>query len=201
MVSFNLTSIISTKADIVNTADLPAGWCYGRGVPSTFLARSNADAAAALLFRAGAMDAKVFPDVDGGVMVTAYKGNESFEVLALSEGGFDVVFEDEQDIYASVIVQRFEGLIPILEARGWQVNPMSVSFHRNTMIVQSDGIIGSRSRTLPGTVAYQSSTSLVRSNARGKFANTLRDFIQGHSVDRPQHSGGFPAQNYLTARG
>lgn len=127
---------------------LPDGWAYGYGRASDDQARVNAQLAAALLMASGAEHLNVFPDRDGGVMVTGYRAADSFEILALPGASFDVLYESDRESDDERLVANFAALRVFLEEKGWQETSSSASFLRSIMTPEKSVTYVWRSKTL-----------------------------------------------------
>jgi hypothetical protein len=73
-------------------AQLPDGWDFGGGTPPTAFIVDKALALYSGLRRFG-LNADAFPIADGGVSLTFYSGEHSFEILVNAEETMDLVHE------------------------------------------------------------------------------------------------------------
>jgi len=88
---------------ILSLADLPDGWHYGVGRGATRSAVMNALAVSAKLRRHGATDIEVFPEIEGGILMAGYCGDECIEVLCCVNGNFDVVYEVSDEVVSEYL--------------------------------------------------------------------------------------------------
>lgn len=94
---------------------LPAGWHYGDGRAATNAALSLALTVAELL--PDGNDVEAFPGVDGGILLSAFHGNETLEVRCEPDGGLDFwhevddeVVEEQEDVGLATVADYLGGL-------------------------------------------------------------------------------------------
>lgn len=83
--------------EILSFLSLPDGWHYGSGYAPL---QATVDSAISIvnMFRKFDFESlEVFPDSDGGILVAAYHGGVTIDVLCNPDGAFDFVFEMDED--------------------------------------------------------------------------------------------------------
>jgi hypothetical protein len=155
----------------------------------------HAAAIAFLTYLGGATSFEFFPEDEGGILVIAYRGNESFEILARSDGLFEVSFENNAGLHPAKILDTFRKVQGELEQNGWQLRKSSGSY--------THGIIASKkaaTRPLPlgqlGAV-YQSSTPPASPPKEILVAPMRSIIIPAASGDHPRYSGVSKQRNLL----
>ena len=86
-------------ADTIRSfANLPDGWHYGTGTGAVHAAVDAALNVNSLLVDYGARNIEVFPDVDGGILVSGYRDRYTLEILCFPDGRMDLVYEVDDEI-------------------------------------------------------------------------------------------------------
>ncbi len=94
-----MPKLIDTVEKIVSFAALPKGWHYGEGVPMDGRSLKSAVAILSNLARMGFLNTDAFPDIDGGVQVTAYRKSHFYEFNVDSDGkNIMVVYEKDSEV-------------------------------------------------------------------------------------------------------
>ena len=83
---------------ICSFANLPDGWHYGTGTGAVHAAVDAALNVNSLLVDCGARNIEVFPDIDGGILVSGYRDRHTLEILCRPDGGMDLVYEVDDDL-------------------------------------------------------------------------------------------------------
>lgn len=190
--------MVKANRDIKGTAGLSVGWNYGRGEPSSLLARNNAIVVASLLIAGGAEEIAVFPDTDGGIMLTGYREDTSADVLCVAGGGFEVTFETGDVESPIVRAPDYSQLEHVMRGNGWQERNTSASFLQNIMMFGSGDIIDSPSRTQRAAA----SPSLIwdaPSTRLAMYVDTSYNIILGGLPAPRQRSGVSTQASYLPA--
>lgn len=175
---------------------LKDGWNFGRGKAPSFIARVHSAAGAASARSHGATELEFFPEDDGGIFFIAYQGNESFEILARSDGTWEVAFEDDSGLKPAKSFDTLTGIESELELRGWQSQKSSDSYTRLITVSKS-----SDTHLLlfdHKVVASQSLTWPVSQQGGAPFANTSNISIPARSGVRQQSFGESKQRNLVT---
>ena len=97
--SFSQGFLEGKIADTIRSfANLPAGWHYGTGTGAVHAAVDAALNVNSLLVDYGARNIEVFPDVDGGILVSGYRDRHTLEILCCPDGRMDLVYEVGDEI-------------------------------------------------------------------------------------------------------
>ncbi|MBV9842058.1 MAG: hypothetical protein JOY99_11135 [Sphingomonadaceae bacterium] len=193
----DLTSPGAMRAfrEVAATAELPFGWRYGEGIPSGQLARENAGLCITIFSLAQVDEITVLPDPDGGIMIIGYRGFDSFEILCLASGRFEVQFDDGSGDFPIETVETLADLQEKLRGRGWNLSSISVSFHQNIMTSGSVAITGLLSKTRPAEASPLSSYSACSITVL-EYVGTSSSIILGDFVGRHQHFGDLAQMSY-----
>lgn len=175
--------------------ELPEGWNYGKGHPASELAYLNSLAISLMTAMMGATKFEYFPEDDGGILTIAYRDDGSVEILAKSDGGFEIVFDDNNGLSPAKECTTFDELRAELEQNGWQSPKSSDSFTR--VITAPEKSVTRRWRFDPATAGFQSSIPNA-STKRGIPVVPMRRFttLGGSGVHR-QYFGESQRQNLL----
>lgn len=151
---------------------LQDGWHYGEGCSATELAVRLALWANSRLVECNASDVEVFPDVDGGILVSGYHEDETLEILCGPTGQIDMVHEDGEN----VIYERKNTLphevLQYLRGLSWESMKLSGFFIQSTSAGDTGGLRVWLSRIPPTKVVYRLSTHNVLENVVEPNAHT-----------------------------
>ncbi len=78
--------------------DLPNGWHYGEGRGATKLAVNSARTMHALLMEHNVNEVEVFPDANGGILLSGYYDEETLEVFCDHDGKINILHEVGNEI-------------------------------------------------------------------------------------------------------
>jgi hypothetical protein len=194
-----LTHLQSPLRQLNELSTLQAGWNYGQGSSTSLVARMHATAILLSTALAGASSFEFFPEEDGGILVIAYRANESFEILATSDGRFEVAFEDGTGLSPAKKLDSLNEVQEELEHHGWQSQKSSGSF---THAITATGRVDThRLRFDPLSAGFPSSTQDV-SRAWGiQFVPMRSVIIPAASGDHPRYFGESRRRNLLQVAG
>ncbi|MCA1654552.1 MAG: hypothetical protein ABR588_00395 [Sphingomicrobium sp.] len=178
---------ISAFGQIETLAELPDGWNFGRGRKPSPAARLNARSLSLLTANLGASGHEYFPEADGGILLIAYRGDESFEILACGNGAFEVAFEDATGLEPAATLGTVKEVEAELERHGWQ-SPKSLGSY--TRLITAGGRSDThRLRFVQSKTGPQSSTQIAF-EALGIPVAPMPTYITREAfVDRPLSSG------------
>jgi hypothetical protein len=179
-----------TENKIMDFAQLPQGWDYGRGNPISARVIQAALTWNSRLQRLGFLNTNASPGSDGEIAVAAAVGDHRIEVIIETDGMVSVAydFRRKQQFYR-LRMQDTEVHQLVLELVG-QIWNASTSFTEiNMMGTQIAG-----SELLLGTIQdpYQSLDVTVSLVEESQFANTPENFMENShlSSGSPQYFGG-----------
>ena len=92
----DLERVIAEK--IRSFVALPDGWHYGTGTAAADSTVDTALSVNSLLVDYGARNIEVFPDVDGGILVSGYRDSDTLEILCHPDGRMDLVYEVDDEL-------------------------------------------------------------------------------------------------------
>lgn len=167
---------------ILSYLELQPGWHYGEGDSAKAGAVLHALLVVSLLRRAGVETFETFPLVDGGVMVSAYRGGEFVDVTCHATGSFAVLHEkDDIEIFDRADL-TFRQVASYVEGLQWQSRNFFASYIQCTSAPNSDASRVSHSRT-PQAVAFPllmqtAPKQLVATNAATSGASTAQEWLE-----------------------
>ena len=183
-----LKSLVVTTRKLSEFGSLQPGWHYGDGVPisQNLIAKARTVAQKAVSF--GFPESNAFPGVDGGILITVYKGNCTFEIRLFPDGRARFVKEvDDEDVafLENVTVER---AIELLEEEA-ALLCLSGPFIPDTTMNLGNA---SEARLLKRlqTVEYPFLTQNALKQDRGLFASIFNSST-GESPVTLQSSGSF----------
>lgn len=121
-------------------ADLPAGWCYGRGRAIDRAVRNDALTVNSELRRNRVGRVEVFPGADGTVLVSAVDGPYSIEVRCYGSGLFGVTIDESDQSIIDLDRVRSKDLESIISEFAWPSKKSSGSFTLNTIVMSNSGL-------------------------------------------------------------
>ena len=86
---------------VLSFAKLPDGWHYGTGIGATAEAVVTALEVGRLLLDHEARNVEVFPDIDGGIMVSGYRDRETVDIHCLPRGELEFTHEVDDELRRS----------------------------------------------------------------------------------------------------
>lgn len=152
---------------IFSFMSLPDGWHYGEGCGATEAAVSTALRANGLLAKYGADAIEVFPDTEGGILVSGYHGQDTLDIFCHRNGQTDLLHEtDEGDVDEDVIHEQkgvsLSDIEKYLRGLSWRSMKSSDFFIQSISAGKNSDSQVLLSKTLQTMAAYRSSTQNVR---------------------------------------
>ena len=177
-------------ADTIRSfANLPDGWHYGIGTGAVHAAVEAALNVNSLLADYGARSIEVFPDVDGGILVSGYRDRQTLEILCCPDGRMDLVYEKDDEIVnerSSISINEIEEFIGDSE---WFPSKLFAHCTQSILAKKGGALLVWLSSPHPETGGYQYSRHnapfvLVDANVAISIVSTVA------SLDIPMFSGG-----------
>ena len=186
MASETLERAISEQ--ISSFAKLPDGWHYGSGIGSTTGALITALEVGRLLIDYQARNVEVFPDINGGIIVSGYRDLETVDVNCMPDGALELAYEVNDELrYADnrASIDKIEKFLGGLE---WSPKRSS-AFCTQSISVQSADASSVRHSSRPlATGEFQCSRHDVPWKRAEQSVDILIDSI-GDCLDIPVYSG------------
>jgi len=170
---------------------LPDGWHFGEGRPPSFGLVGTAAWIAQKAEEAGAEDIEVFPDPEGGILMSAYRGEDVLEVLCASDGTFQLSFERPvaEELYEEGLsLMDVENKIGALE---WPKLNSSDFFIQSTIASERSDIKALRFREVV-TKGYLLSEPVASPDQVDQFASTYETIMMPDHPEIRRYSGDFP---------
>jgi len=191
---------VETNVEIVDQifsfALLPNGWHYGEGCGATEFAVELALIVNSLLIERNASDIEVFPDINGGILVSGYHENETIEILCDEIGQINVIHEDDENVVCEQMDVSVQELSDYLEGLLWRSTKLSDFFIRNISVGERGDLRVLHSKIPQTKVVYRSSTHDALEKLVEPNANTLFSFTIPTSQGTPQLFGELKQQIY-----
>ncbi len=181
--------------DLRRVAALPDGWHFGAGVSPTVAAKLNATALTLTVAGAGVSKFEYFPEECGGILIIAYRGYESAEILATGDGTYELAFENDQGLSPAKSLASINEVQADLEHRGWRLRKSSDSFTRVITVSERTGTL--QWHFAQAAAVFPSSILHVSNLPGFHAAYTPKDIIPGVSEVPPQYSGVSKLRNLL----
>ena len=137
---------VTTK--IVSFSRLEPGWHFGDGRPPTPCVTALAIRIANLARLNGATSVEAFPDIDGGVLVSAYCRQDTAEILCRVDGRLEFVYERNDEEVDSATVHSWHDVARLLGALQWRDESSSDFYTQNISAGKRKDIQVSLSKTL-----------------------------------------------------
>lgn len=156
--------------------DLSPGWHYGEGRGATEAAVDTALTVHHHFLENGIRKIEVFPDVDGGILVSGYPGQHTVEVFCTPEGHTNLLHEvDDKEVTERDNLPMDE-LVAYLGGLLWRTEKSFDSFIQSILVKQSEGL-----RALPLKILQRagclSLTPSVPENVAERSASIYESFI------------------------
>ena len=177
-------------ADTIRSfANLPDGWHYGTGTGAVHAAVEAALNVNSLLADYGARNIEVFPDVDGGILVSGYRDRKTLEILCCQDGRMDLVYEEYDEIVnerSSISINEIEEFMGGSE---WFPSKLFAHCTQSILVKKGGASLVWLSSPHPETGGYQYSRhnapfTLVDANVAISIVSTVE------SLGIPMFSGG-----------
>lgn len=185
----------ATERKLEGFKSLPSGWHYGDGGPLTERQATSARAVLTCFNLAGLNDTDVFFGADGTVMVTAYSGDDYYEV-EIDNGIYNfrhLQKESPVDEQQSLSDQQLYLIILPVQREQWTTYDLSTRTHMTTA---EGNLIISASRTLrPIEGVARASYAFHAPKLREPYVNTFVNTTRGLAESR-QSFGFFSNQLY-----
>ena len=132
---------------IQSCCELPTGWRFGEGRSATEEAAQNARMVLKYFHAAGTKDIEVFPEVEGGILVSGYHEQDMVDVLCRHNGSMSLVHEVADEEVTENPTLSMDDFVDYLGGLAWVTENLSESFIRESLAVQSGS-----SRVLPSRI-------------------------------------------------
>ena len=100
-------------------ATLPDGWHYGEGRGATDGAITAAIEIDALFMMGGVEEVEAFPGIDGGILLTGYRGPDTLEIRCNPFGQMDLLHETGDKVVCEQSGMTQHGIIKYVGEIGW----------------------------------------------------------------------------------
>ena len=158
--------------------NLKNGWRFGEGRSATEMATQTAMDALNCFFCAGAQSIEVFPEVDGGILVSGYYGHDTLDVICHYDGLMGLVHEVADQEVADIPKISMNDFADYLGRLEWATTSLSELFTHESLVKKRESSRVLLSRLLK-TVAFHSLMWSVPETLVGRNANIFSNFIQG----------------------
>lgn len=165
---------------IASFGKLPAGWCYGKGVPVSSAVRLKAVQVVQALQELGLDRFEAFPAVTGDISVSAGIRDDVFvEVHCLSTGLYDVVVSDSRDILDEADGVRWPSALRVIVEHVWRESSSTGSSTQFITAMNGRGSTAPHFRHL--VMGVQSFARNAPAESAGAHARTFMNTIAPRS--------------------
>ncbi len=162
----------NARRQILSFAQLPKGWHYGGGNPAGADTVKLALKVSLLFVEHGAGEIEAFPDVEGGILVSGYRGEDLVDVFCGTNGRLDLLHErNGESLYEKENVDLDEAGA-FIECLEWKLSDF---FIRSISDESSEDSRALLSRIHRETGEFPSLTCGVPSNALEQNASIYTD--------------------------
>lgn len=183
-----LKSLVVTTRKLSEFGSLQPGWHYGGGVQISQNLIAKARTVAQNAISLGFPETNAFPGVDGGILITVYKGNSTFEIRLFPDGRVRFVKEVDDEDVAFLENVTLERAIELLEGEATALCLSGLSTLGTTM--KSSNALEARPLSRLQTAEYPSLTQIALKPNRRLFVSTFSSSI-GETPVTLQSSGSF----------
>jgi len=185
---------ISSK--IMSFTTLRRGWHYGKGVPASPVIATIALGLLEDLRKQGVSKFEAFPDVSGGVLLSAYSGNICADVMIRPDFKINLVVEDGDDEIFEQKNISAEELIGLMGDKRWLSENSSDSFTLGTTATRRSDLNLWHLTSPAATPVFQFCSNAVFSTGMVTYANIYgKTTLQTSQATRP-FSGDFPTMRF-----
>jgi len=190
---------ISTRDKIWSFTELPVGWHYGKGVPTSKTAARAANAFNNYAFQLGFAATNAFPGARGNIMLTAYQGEHIVELTISAEGQTANLLHKKNDEEVSYI----ENVTLAVAAKAFKTASalccLSERSTKNITIISNEDLAAWPSRNL--MTEYLFSRQSAPSSVPEAYARTSTSFMfQSASLPFQPFTGPSTTPHYLLAQ-
>lgn len=164
------------RDQIRSFSDLADGWHYGEGRGATELAMEAALTIHSHFIEHGIIEIEVFPDLDGGILISGYHENQTLEVFCNQGGHTDILHEIRDKVLHERNDVPMDEIVEYLGGLPWRSKKLFDSFILGTIVGKSDDLKVLLSRIHQMEVS-RSLTPNVQEKAAEPNANIFEDFI------------------------
>ena len=176
---------------------LPEGWHYGEGRNATKIAIALALCIDELFIKHNAEAVEAFPDIDGGILVSGYRGNETIEVFCGPGEYVDILHEKDDNVVYDRKEIFVDDIDTYLRGVAWKPKKSYDCFIPDITVDMKGASRVWRSRTPPAAEVYRLSRVDAPENAAGRNVDTYLVFTTPKSLDIPLFSGESQQIDYL----
>ncbi|MYC28162.1 MAG: hypothetical protein F4X63_09260 [Nitrospira sp. SB0662_bin_26] len=170
--NYNAEENPKIRAQIRSFRDLDHGWHYGEGRGATELAIEAALTIHSYFIKYGIREIEVFPDLDGGILVSGYHEKHTLEVFCNQDGHTDIIHETNDEVVHKKKDVMIDEIVEYLGGLSWRLKKLFDSFIANTIVRKSSDLRAWHSRIPQEIEEYQLSTRNVQKRVAGLNVNT-----------------------------
>lgn len=175
---------------------LPHGWHYGDGAPAAPDLIALALASVGRLKALGAESLEAFPNLDGGILVSAYRGSVCVDLIIHPGDKVSLLVEDDDtEIFEKEDLTLFEALRTVGEKK-WLSDPSSAFLIQSTTVINKSDLSLQYLVNQESTTAYLSYFNAVLTNLKFQYVTISGSTILQQLVETPLYSFDSMTTNY-----
>lgn len=187
---------LKIRDQIHSFRDLALGWHYGEGRGATKLAVEAALTIHSHFIKCDINEIEVFPEIDGGILVSGYHERHTLEVFCDQDGHTNFLHEINDEICYEKDNVPMEKIVEYLGGLPWRSKNLFDFFIQCTTARSSDDLQVLHSKIHQTIAELQSLTLNVQKKKAALNANTYGVFISRNHLATPLFSGASKPPNY-----
>ena len=188
---------LQIRDQIHSFRDLAPGWHYGEGRGATQLAIKAALSIHSCFIKYGINEIEVFPDIDGGILVSGYHEEHTLEVFCDQDGHTNLLHEINDESHHERDNVPMDEIVEYLGGLPWRSKNSFDFFIRSTTVRANNDLQALHSKIHQAVVECQSLTLNVQEKIARLNANTYDVFISHNRQETHLFSGGLKPPSYL----
>ena len=194
--SYNNEKNLKMRDQIRSFRDLAPGWHYGEGRGATKLAIKAALSIQSYFVKYGINEIEVFPDIDGGILVSGYHEKHTLEVFCDQDGHTNLLHEINDESHHERDNVPMDEIVEYLGGLPWRSKNVFDFFIQSTTVRANNDLQALHSKIHQAMVEFQSLTLHVHKKIAGLNANTYDTFISHNRQETHLFSGGLKPPSY-----
>lgn len=175
---------------IQSCCELPIGWRFGEGQGATAAAAHHARQVLKHFHDAGTNDIEVFPEVEGGILVSGYHDQDTLDVICRHDGSMSFVHEVADKEVTDIPTISMDDFVDYLGGLAWATTNLSELFIHESLAAQDGNSRVLLSRFLKTGVFHSSMLSMPETLAE-QNANTYDIIILDEEEINPFYGESF----------
>jgi hypothetical protein len=181
---------------IMSFTGLRPGWHYGRGTPASSQVATLALSARNSLELLGAEKFEAFPEVDGGILVSAYKDTICVDVLISHNFSINVVVENKDDEIFRKDGLSIDAMVDVVGANKWLSDKSSGSYILSTIATRKSDLNHWLLMSPVETKEYRLYLNVASPTTGAAYVTISGNIMSQRYPGTHLYSGGLPMTKY-----